>query len=328
MKTNKLAVYQAKDGAIELRKDAKSETIWASKQQIAKIFGIDRSVVSRHIASIFKDGELDQKVVCAKNAHTTRHGAIRGKTQTNQLDFYNLDIILAVGYRTKSSVAIEFRKWATKTLKEHITQGFTLNTKRLKQNQKLFEKTLQDLKLLSKDNQSIAISDVLDLVKAFSHTWFSLGQYDKENFPKKGNKKTIQITADELKQDLQKLKQNLIEKNEATDIFANERQKESLQAIVGNVFQTVFGEDVYPTLEEKAAHLLYFLVKNHPFTDGNKRSGAFAFVWFLQKAGLNFEQQINPETLTTLTVLIAESNPKEKEKMIGLVLLILNSEQK
>ena len=133
-KENKIIVYQAKNGAIELRSNVDEDTVWANKKQIADIFRIDRSVVSRHIKNIFQDKELNQKVVCAEFAHTTKHGAIRGKTQTNKIEYYNLDIILAVGYRTKSSVAVEFRKWATQTLKEHITKGFTINPKRIKQN--------------------------------------------------------------------------------------------------------------------------------------------------------------------------------------------------
>ena len=152
----------------------------------------------------------------------------------------------------------------------------------------------------------------------------TLDSYDKDNFPKQGTKKTVQITTEELQNDLEKLKKKLITKKEATKIFAQEKQKGNLAGIVGNVFQSVFGKDAYPTLEQKAAHILYFIVKNHPFTDGN--SGAFAFIWFLQKTGASFEQKITPETLATLTILIAESNPKDKEKMIGIILLLLNFE--
>jgi death-on-curing family protein len=323
----KLAIYQTKDGALELRRDFDNNTIWASKKQIAEIFGVDRSVVSRHIKNIFEDKELSAKQVCAKFAHTTKHGSIKGKTQTRNLDYYNLDIILAVGYRTKSSVAIEFRKWATKTLKQHITQGFTINPKRIEKNHQVFLKGVEDVKLLAKNNKNLNTSDVLELIKSFSYTWFSLESYDKDKFPKKGTKKSVQITAEELEKNLDKLKQELIRKKEATEIFAQEKQKGNLKGIVGSVFQSVFGKDVYPKVEEKAAHLLYFIIKNHPFNDGNKRSGAFAFIWFLQKAGLNFQAKISPETLATLTILVAESEPKEKEKMIGIILLLLNFEK-
>lgn len=319
-------IYQAKDGAIELKTGTKNKTLWASKIQIAQIFNIDRSVVSKHIKNIFLDKELNEKLVCANFAHTTKHGSIQDKTQTRNLEHYNLDIILAVGYRAKSSVAIEFRKWATKTLKQHITQGFTINKNRIKQNHQEFLKAIEDVKILAKDSKNLGAGDVLDLIKSFSYTWFSLDSFDKGEFPKKGTKKSISITAEELWQDIIKLKNELMAKKEATSIFATEKSKGSLEGIFGNIFQSAFGEDVYQTLEEKAAHLLYFIVKNHPFNDGNKRSGAFAFIWFLRKAGLNFMDRISPETLASLTILIAESNPKEKDEMIGLVLMLLKRE--
>jgi len=320
----KLAIYQAKNGAIELRRDVSTDTIWASKKQIATIFGVDRSVVSRHIKNIFQDKELEKKVVCAKFAHTTQHGALKEKIQTNQVEFYNLDIILAVGYRTKSSVAVEFRRWATKTLKQHITQGFTINPKRIKENHEAFLRAVEDIRLLSQNNVQVKTSDILELIKTFSHTWFSLQSYDENKFPKRGTKKNVGVAARDLYQDLEKLKKELIRKKEATELFAEEKQKGSLEGIVGNVFQSVFGQDVYKTLEAKAAHLLYFMIKNHPFNDGNKRSGAFAFIWFLRVAGYDFQAKINPETLTTLTILIAESDPADKEKMIGIILLLLS----
>ena len=153
---------------------------------------------------------------------------------------------------------------------------------------------------------------------------FSLDSYDKNVFPKRGTKQEIAITAEELQTDLQTLKQELIQKKEATQLFAIEKQTGNLQGIIGNVFQSVFGQDAYESIEEKAAHLFYFIIKNHPFTDGNKRSAAFAFIWFLTKAGFNFELQITPQTLATLTVLVAESDAQDKEKMIGIILLVLN----
>lgn len=318
-----LAVFQAQDGAITLKKDLDVETIWASKKQIAEIFGVDRSVVSRHIKNIFEDQELNDQVVCAKFAHTTKHGSIKTKEQTRMMEFFNLDIVLAVGYRTKSSIAVEFRKWATKTLKEHITKGFTINPERIQYHHEAFLKAVEDIKLLAEQNTRIENSDILELIKTFSYTWFSLESYDKNTFPQKGRTQEITVSGKELFEDIQKLKAELIAKKEASEMFAREKQKGALEGIVGNVFQSVFGNDAYPSIEEKSAHLLYFIVKNHPFHDGNKRSGAFAFVWLLQKSGICFLQQISPQTLATLALLIAESNPKEKDKMIGLILLLL-----
>jgi death-on-curing family protein len=324
---SKLAIYQTKDGALELHQDVDKETIWANKKQIAFIFGIDRSVVSRHIKNIFQNEELEEKVVCAKFAYTTEHGAIAGKKQTREVEFYSLDIILAVGYRTNSARAIDFRKWATKTLKQHITQGFTINPKRIQKHHKAFLQAVEDIKILAKSNKNVQTTDILELIKTFSYTWFSLDSYDKNNFPKQGSKKSVHITTEELQTDLAKLKAELMSKKEATEIFGQEKQKGNLAGIVGNVLQGIFGQDVYQTIEEKSAHLLYFIIKNHPFTDGNKRSGAFAFIWFLQKTDFNFQEKITPETLTTLTILIAESHPQEKEKMIGIILLLLHFEK-
>ena len=318
-------IYQAKDGSIELKSFVKMQTIWASKKQIAQIFGVDRSVVSRHIKNIFLDQELDQKVVCANFAQTTSHGAIKGKAQTNNLEHYNLDIILAVGYRTKSSLAIEFRKWATRTLKKHITEGFTINKKLISQNHQKFLKAIEDIKILSNNNKNLKTGDVLELIKSFSYTWFSLDNFDKGKFPIIGSKKSIKINSKELMQDIAILKAELIAKKEATAIFATEKNQGALEGILGNVFQSVFGEDAYSSLEKKAANLLYFIVKNHPFNDGNKRSGAFAFIWFLQKAKFEFQSKINPQTLAILTILIAESNPKEKDIIIGLILTLLKN---
>jgi prophage maintenance system killer protein len=320
---HKLLIYQSKSGAIELQGDYGKETIWGSQKQIAEVFGVDRSVVTKHIRNILKDKELDRKLVSAKFAHTTQHGAIKEKTQTKYVEFYNLDIILAVGYRTNSSRAIEFRKWATKVIKQHILDGYTINKHRIGANYERFLRAVADVKAVLPSGDQVKAKDVLDLINAFADTWFSLDAYDTDSLPKKGaSKKQIIFTAEELRNSLYALRQELLTKKHASEIFGQERNKGELAGMVGNVFQTFAGEDVYPTTEEKAAHLLYFMVKNHPFVDGNKRSGAFAFIWFLRKAGL-LRASLTPEALTALTLLIAESNPKDKNKMVGLVLLLL-----
>lgn len=318
-----LVIYQGKSGAIEFRGDFDKETIWGTQKQIAELFGVDRSVVTKHIRNIFKDDELDKKVVCAKFAHTTQHGAVKGKVQTKNVEFYNLDIVLSVGYRTNSSKAIEFRKWATKVLKQHLLQGYTINKKRVGYNYDKFMQAVTDVKALLPSGGRVQAEEVLELINAFAGTWFSLDAYDTDSFPKKGlTKKRVEFTANELVEALRELKQELIAKKQATDLFGGERGKNVVEGIVGNVFQSAFGRDVYPSAEKKAAHLLYFMVKNHPFTDGNKRSGAFSFVWFLRRAGL-LRASLTPEALTALTLLIAESNPRDKDKMVGLVLLLL-----
>ncbi|MCK4635247.1 MAG: virulence protein RhuM/Fic/DOC family protein [Candidatus Moranbacteria bacterium] len=328
MKNNlkKLAIYQTKDGEIRLKEDAQNETIWANQKQIAQIFEVDRTVITKHIKNIFDDGEIDEQMVCANFAQTTQHGAVKGKTQTREIKFYNLDIILAVGYRTNSSVAITFRQWAIKILKAHITKGFTINEHQLAKNYQEFLQTAENVKVLTKSNSKIKTEDALELVKTFSETWFSLDQYDKQKFPQKGmSEKKVKVQAKDLYADIEIFKKELVSKKEATELFAQEKKKGNLDGILGNVLQSIFGKDVYLTVEEKAAHLMYFVIKNHPFTDGNKRTGAFSFIWFLQKANFDFRKNISPETLTILTLLIAESNPKEIDKMIGLILLLLSN---
>ena len=276
-----LVIYQGKSGAIEFRGDFDKEenVIWANLNQIAELFGRDKSVISRHLKNIFSSGELKRDMVVAKIATTTKHGAIKGKTQTKSVDYYNLDVILSVGYRVDSKVATEFRKWATKTLKQHLLEGYTVNKKRIGQNYEKFMQAVADVKALLPSGSKVTTEDVLELINAFAGTWFSLDAYDTDTFPKTGSiKKKVVFTASELSEALLELKQNLINKKQATDLFGQERNKDTVEGIIGNVLQTASGKDVYPSAEKKSAHLLYFMIKNHPFTDGNKRSGAFSFV--------------------------------------------------
>ena len=200
------------------------------------------------------------------------------------MEYYNLDAILSVGYRINSKTATEFRRWATQTLREYIVRGYAINPSRITHNYEQFLEAVEHVKKLLPHGVSIDAGDILDLVKVFASTWFSLDAYDRSRLPIHGwNKERVEITAIELIEAITNLKTDLIAKGEATEFFAQEKQTGVLAGIVGNVMQTVFGEDAYPTVEEKAAHLLYFIVKNHPFTDGNKRSGAFAFVWLLRR---------------------------------------------
>ena len=317
MKDNKLVIYQAQNGAIELPLDANTETIWATQKQIAQVFDIDRTRVTRHINNILSDGEVEQK----SNVRKT-HFANSDKP----VAIYSLDIVLAVGYRTNSGNAIKFRKWATKTLKTYISDGFVINPARIEHNKSQFAKALNDLKLLSANNNTVGVNEVSDLAVAFANTWFSLDAYDKDTLPTGGAlRKTIDVDACELQNALAELKAQLIASGEATELFGTERDKGGLQSLFANVFQSFGGQYVYPTLEEKAAHLLYFTVKNHVFIDGNKRSGAYAFIWFLQKASLLNTHEISPQALTAITLLVAESKPADKDKMIGLVLLLLGT---
>lgn len=317
-----IVIYQWADGSLELKGDLDWETIWANQLQIASIFGVDRTVVSKHIRNIFNDKELDEKVMCAKFAHITKHGFMSWKTKKNMVMYYNLDVVLAVWYRVNSWIAIKFRQRATQTLKQHITQWFTINHKKIQHNYETFARVVEDIKRLNAD-KVLPADDVLELIRAFGKTWFSLDAFDKQGqFFSPQTLSDIKIEAKKLYAALAVLKQELIKKWEATDLFGQEKEQATLEGIFANVFQSAFGEDVYPSSESKATHLLYFIVKNHPFNDGNKRSGAFAFIRFLKQTG-HAMTGITPEALTALTLLVAASDPKEKEKVISLIMLLL-----
>ncbi len=318
-----VVIYQTKSGAIELRGDFSAETIWATQAQIADVFGVERSVVTKHIRNILKDKELNASSVCANFAHTGSDG------KTYQVQFYNLDVILSVGYRVNSKQAVEFRKWVTKTLRQYIVDGYAINKKRVAENYQQFLEAVDNIKQLLPKGAALDTEGVLELISLFADTWLSLDAYDKDALPTKGvTKKRVAITAEKLTESLSKLKMVLIEKGEATEFFGAERNVGNIAGIVGNVMQSFGGNELYDSAEEKAAHLLYFMVKNHPFTDGNKRSGAYAFVWFLRQAKILDTARITPPALTTITILVAESDPSRKDNMIKLILSLLAKRRK
>lgn len=315
-KNKGVIIYQAKNGAIELRGDFTRETVWATQAQIVDLFSVDQSVVSRHIKNIFKDGEIEEKSNMQK-----MHNANSDKP----IILYSLDVILGIGYRTNSKVAIEFRKWATKTLRSYIVDGFAINKNRITKNYTEFLNVVDDIKKLLPSESAINPKGAIELISLFADTWLSLDAYDRELLSKvKLTKKKVNFTSEKISKDLSELRKILIEKGEATDIFGYERNIGSVSGIVGNVMQSFGSKELYPTVEEKAAHLLYFMVKNHPFTDGNKRSGAFAFVWFLKQADILDIQKLSSSALTALTVLVAESDPNHKDKIVKLILNIIS----
>lgn len=314
-------IYQAANGAIELNSDVSNETIWANQKEIAQVFNVTPQNITIHLKRLFKEGELEESATCKDSLQVQTEGK---RKVTRKVKIYNLDVIIAVGYRVNSVLGTRFRKWATQTLKQHIVQGYTINPSRIEKNLNMFLQAVDEVKALAENNQHLQTDNVLALVTAFAHTWFSLESYDEDTLPQQGkNNKAIRVEAAELYQAVAVLKQDLQEKNEATNLFAQEKNKGSLAGILGNIYQSAFGEDVYPTLEEKAANLLYFIIKNHAFNDGNKRTGAFAFIWFLQKAGIDFKGKVTPEALTSMTLLIAESDAGNKARMVGLVILLL-----
>jgi prophage maintenance system killer protein/prophage antirepressor-like protein len=312
---SQMVLYQAKNGAVELRGDFTNDTVWATQAQIAEVFEIERSVVTKHIGNILKSGEISEKSNVQK-----MHIANSDKP----VSLYSLDIILSIGYRANSERAIGFRKWATSVLKNHIIQGYTINPARITANYDAFLSAVADVQKLLPVGNMISASSILELVKSFAGTWFSLECYDESRLPTTGaTKKSVTLQSTDLYKAIAVFKAELMKKGEASDLFASEKKQGSLEGIVGNVMQSAFGSDMYQTIEEKAAHLLYFIVKNHVFNDGNKRSGAFAFVWFLRRTKLATRHKITPETLTVITLLVAESNPNDKDRIIGIILMLL-----
>jgi hypothetical protein len=318
IKEKELVIYQAKSGAIELRGDFASETVWATQAQIAEAFGVNVRTVNEHLKNIFKTKELSEMAVIRKFRITASDG------KTYNTNHYNLDAIISVGYRVNSKTATAFRQWATKTLRTHITRGYTINRKQIGKNYDAFMKAVNDVQALLPEHVVLNPKMVLELVKEFSATWVSLDAYDKGELKPIGKtKRAVKLSAKELGTAIMSLRDALIKKDETTELFAQERNQGSLEGIVGNVMQSFGGKPLYKTAEEKAAHLLYFMVKNHPFSDGNKRSGAFAFIWFLRKVRVKKAGNINPSALTALTLLIAESDPKQKDQMTALVTQML-----
>ncbi|MEI8061705.1 MAG: virulence protein RhuM/Fic/DOC family protein [bacterium] len=320
--TKEIAIYKDSKGDINFQVDTDKETLWASLNQIADVFGRDKSVISRHIKDIYSSGELSRKSTVAKNATVQTEG---GRKVERSIERYNLDVIISVGYRVNSKQATRFRQWATKVLKSHVIKGYTINPNRVQHNYNSFLSAVEKVRNLLPEQSNIKNQDTLELVKLFASTWFSLDAYDKSEFKsKKLTKRQVVITGSELHNAILDLKQNLLSLNEATELFAQEREKGSVAGIIGNVFQSFGGKDVYGSIEEKAAHLLYFIVKNHPFSDGNKRSGALSFIWFLRKAKVLDTNRMTPEALTAITLLVAESSPKDKDQVVGLIVMLLS----
>ena len=245
---NKIVIYQTKSGALEFRGDVKSETIWATQAQIAGAFNVNVRTINEHIINIFKTEELLEKSTIRNFRIVQKEG---NRNIEREIKHYNLDVILSVGYRVNSKQATNFRIWATKTLREHITKGYTINRKQISKNYDSFLKTVESIQNLLPENITLDPKAVLDLIKEFASTWVSLDAYDKEILQIKGvNKKNVKLTGEELLSAISNLKSELNKKGEATDLFAKERQSGSIEGIVGNIMQTFGGSPLYKTAEE------------------------------------------------------------------------------
>ena len=319
-KGNEIILFE--NQGVKLEVNLKDETVWLNSEQMAQLFGRDYKTIRKHINNALKE-ELKNEVVVAKFENTTEHGAIQGKTQTHIVEYYNLDMIISVGYRVKSNNGVIFRKWANKILKEYLIKGYAVNQRRLE----YLEKTIKLIDIANRIDEKLEGNDAKEILKVigdYSRALDLLDDYDHKTLKKiDGNIDERKIEYKECIEVINKLRFN-----EESSLFAVERDK-GLESIIRNIYQSFDGQDIYKSIEEKGANFLYLIVKNHVFTDGNKRIAATLFIYFLNFYGILYkdgEQTIDNNTLTALTLLIAESNPKEKEVIIDLVMNFLNNE--
>ena len=315
MKKNEMVLFEAADGAVALPVQVQAETVWLTQAQMAVLFEKDRSVIYRHIRNAVDEGEIDPKVTCAKFAQVTPHGAIPGKTRTQIVDFYNLDVIISVGYRVKSQRGVEFRRWATKVLKEYLVRGYAVNRDRIR-------KLGMVVDVMKRVSNSLDADQVLDVVRTYSAALDLLDGYDHQSLAKpKAKRRSMEITYDECRHFIDAMKFSV-----DSALFGNEKDG-SFKSALGAVYQSFGGKDLYPSAQEKAANLLYLVTKNHGFSDGNKRIAAGLFLYFLKRNRLllrkDGSKRIADHTLVALTVMIAESKPAEKEMMVNLVMTFL-----
>ena len=317
--TSEIVIYDGGEARVEVR--VEHENVWLSLQQLADLFGRDKSVISRHLRNIFASGELDREATVAKNATVQREGE---REVVRDIEYFNLDVIISVGYRVNSTRATRFRQWATRVLREHLTQGYSLDRQRFEHNAAELEAALALVKKAAAGETLTAElgRGLVDVIARYTQTFLWLQRYDEGLLAvPAGSPGGVLPTLAQAHAAIARLKADLMARDEASDLFGRERG-DAFAAILGNLEQTVFGEPAYPSVEAKAAHLLYFVIKNHPFSDGNKRSGAFLFVDFLARNGRlirNGAPVINDVGLAALALLVAESDARNKDVMIRLI---------
>lgn len=324
-----VVLYRAAGGQYQLEVRIERETVWLSLNQMAKLFGRDKSVISRHLHNVFNARELERSSVVAENATTAADG------KTYQVEYFNLDAILSVGYRVNSKQGTQFRIWATQTLRDHLLHGYTLNEKRLRE--RGLDEVEQAIDLLSDTlrNQSLVTDQgraVLDVVQRYTRAWRLLLEYDEGRLatsPANPIAPSGELSLKDARTAINDLRISIASRNESSDLFGRERS-EQLHGILGAIEQTFGGEALYPTAQARAAHLLYFVIKDHPFADGNKRIGTLLFLEYLRRNGLLLREDGQPRladnAMVALALLVAESSPKQKDLMIPLVLNLLEGE--
>ena len=326
MEKQNVVLYTDDLGQVSLQVSLENETVWLSQKQLCELFDRDKSVISRHIKNIYKEGELEENSVVAKNATTASDG------KTYVVEFYNLDMIVSLGYRVSSKRATEFRKWATNVLKQYLIKGYALSHQcsnaqslnDLTATMELVRKSIETKELSSNEAKGL-----LDIINNYAKTWALLQGYDSNALHAlQGTcEERFVLDYDEAKHAISEIKKDLMAKDDATELFGNEKAGEFKGALL-NIYQTFGGVDLLPSIEEKAANLLYYVIKDHAFSDGNKRIGSFLFILFLHKNGIaykaNGEPKINDNALVSLALLVASSDSGQKELMVRLIVNLLS----
>lgn len=319
MQRGEIQIYKASKG-VDIQVKLDNETVWLDAHLIALLFDVNRPAIVKHIQNIYKSGELDQESTCSILEQ------VAADSKKRKMNLYNLDVIISVGYRVNSKQATQFRQWATQQLKNYLVQGYAINQNRLEELGKLVQLIDQGGK--SENLQLTEAKGLLEILSNYTKSFVLLNQYDSHNIQtgKLNENISYEIQYDEAKTAIVELKKQLVAKKEATELFGNEKD-ESFLSSLQSIVQTFDGQYLYPSIEAQAAHLLYFVIKNHSFNDGNKRIGAFLFVWFLEKNRHRFkksgELKINDNGLTAISLLVAQSKPEEKELMIQLIINLI-----
>ena len=327
-----IVVFKPSQGSneFEIILDGEHETVWVTEQQLVELFGKARRTIGDHIRNIYKEGELEKESTWRNFRQVQKEGERKVKRAVSA---YNLDVVISVGYRVKSPVGIEFRKWATQRLKDYLVQGYAINSELLsKQSQKIIqlENQLDILRERTFESQRVLTEGFLDIISTYSKSFELLNRYDSEDLQLDNLSKEIicVINYDDVKKAIHQLKRELVQKGEAGELFGNEKD-DSFQGILGSISQTVFGELAYPTIEEQAAQLLYSVIKGHAFSDGNKRIGSFLFVWFLEQNRYHMDERgvrkINENTLVALALAVAQSLPEQRDLMIKLIVNLIKN---
>ena len=302
MDKNEIVLFETEDRQITLQVPVEQETVWLTQAQMTELFGVDRTVITRHVNNVFKEKELDRE---------SNVQILHVANSDRPVQYYNLDVIISVGYRVKSKRGVEFRKWANSVLKKYILQGYAVNNNRISQ-------LGEGIQIMKRTESALDSKQVLTVIEKYSEALELLDSYDHQNMDRpRGNAASYELTYEECREVISNMRFG-----DESELFGKEKD-DSFKGSIGNIYQSFGGQEIYPTLEEKAAHLLYFVTKNHSFYDGNKRIAATMFLYFLDRNGVLFmdgKKLVDDHTLVALTIMIAESRPEEMEMMITVIL--------